>query len=111
MTDMNTAITPDRRDERGRFLAGNGGNGGRKPGSRNQLGEKFIEDAYAEWKKSGPAALETMAKTDPGGFVRVIAGILPAKLDVTIEHELFAAASTFAEAFRIARQHIGERKP
>ncbi|MGB8827036.1 MAG: hypothetical protein WCD25_27220 [Pseudolabrys sp.] len=45
-----------------------------------------------------------MAETDPGGFVRMIAGILPAKLDVTIEHELFAAASTFAEAFRIARQ-------
>ena len=107
MTDTNTGITPDRRDQRGRFLAGNSGNGGRKPGSRNKLGEKFIEDAYEEWKKSGPAALKTMAETDPGGFVRIIAGILPAKLDVTIEHELFAAASTFAEAFRIARQHIG----
>ena len=107
MTD--TAITPDRRDQRGRFITGNNG-GGRPKGSRNKLGEKFIEDAYAEWRKSGPAALETMAKTDPGGFVRVIAGILPAKLDVTIEHELFAAASTFAEAFRIARQHVSDEE-
>ena len=106
MTDTNTARTPDRRDERGRFLTGNNG-GGRPKGSRNKLGEKFIEDAYAEWQKSGPAALKTMAETDPGGFVRVIAGILPAKLDVTIEHELFAAAATFAEAFRIARQYVG----
>jgi hypothetical protein len=105
-----TEKTPDTsnfgRDRNGRFLTGNSG-GGRPKGSRNKLGEKFIEDAYAEWQKSGPAALKTMAETDPGGFVRVIAGILPAKLDVTIEHELFAAASTFAEAFRIARQHIG----
>jgi hypothetical protein len=106
MTDTNTAGTTDRRDARGRFLTGNNG-GGRPKGSRNKLGEKFIEDAFEEWKKSGPAALKTMAETDPGGFVRVIAGILPAKLDVTIEHELFAEASTFAEAFRIARQHIG----
>ena len=106
----NTKQTSDGRDERtGRFLTGNNG-GGRPKGSRNRLGEKFIEDAYAEWKKSGPAALETMAKTDPGGFVRVIAGILPAKLDVTIEHELFAAASTFAEAFRIARQHVSDEE-
>jgi hypothetical protein len=51
-----------------------------------------------------------MAETDPGGFVRMIAGILPAKLDVTIEHELFAAASTFAEAFRIARQHVSDEE-
>ena len=40
----------------------------------------------------------------------LIAGILPAKLDVTIEHELFAAASTFAEAFRIARQHVSDEE-
>jgi hypothetical protein len=106
MTDMNTTRTLDQRDERGRFLTGNIG-GGRPKGSRNRLGEKFIEDACEEWKKSGPAALATMAKTDPGGFVRVIAGILPTKLDVTIEQELFAAATTFAEAFRIARRHIG----
>ena len=94
-----TEKTPDSsnfgRDRNGRFLTGNNG-GGRPKGSRNKLGEKFIEDAYAEWQKSGPAALKTMAETDPGGFVRMIAGILPAKLDVTIEHELFAAASTFA---------------
>jgi hypothetical protein len=106
MTDMNTTRTHDRRDERGRFLTGNIG-GGRPKGSRNKLGEKFIEDAFEEWKKSGPAALKAMAETDPGGFVRVIAGILPAKIDVMIESELFAAATTFAEAFRIARQHIG----
>ena len=82
----------------------------RPKGSRNKLGEKFIEDAYAEWRRSGPRALKTMAETDPGGFVRMIAGILPAKLDVTIEHELFAAASTFAEAFRIARQHVSDEE-
>jgi hypothetical protein len=103
----NSTRTDGRDRETGRFLPGNSGNGGRKKGSRNKLGEQFLLDAYEEWKRSGPAALKTMAETDPGGFVRVIAAILPAKLDVTIESELFADAATFAEAFRIARQHIG----
>ena len=52
------------RDCNGRFLTGNSG-GGRPKGSRNKLGVKFIEGAYAEWQKSGPAALKTMAETDP----------------------------------------------
>ena len=64
--------TVDGRDEKtGRFLAGNTGNGGRKPGSRNKLGEQFLSDLHQEWEKSGPAALKAMAEKDPSGFLRV----------------------------------------
>jgi hypothetical protein len=41
----------------------------------------IIADAYADWCKHGIEALQTMRKTDPSGYVRVIAGILPDKLD------------------------------
>jgi hypothetical protein len=36
-------------DEKGRFVPGNNGGGGRPIGSRNQLGEAFIVDLYADW--------------------------------------------------------------
>jgi hypothetical protein len=110
-----TEKTPDAsnfgRDRNGRFLTGNSG-GGRPKGSRNKLGEKFIEDAYAEWQKSGPAALKTMAETDPGGFCRMVANILPAKIDqtLTVDIELFADVKTFTEAYRIAKEVIGADK-
>ena len=66
-------------------------------------------DLEAEWEKSGPGCLKMMAATDPGGFVRVCANVLPAKLEqsISVETDLFREAKNFAEAFRIARQHIG----
>jgi hypothetical protein len=82
-------MTTDGRDpQTGRFLAGNSGNGGRKPGSRNKLGEAFIADAYAHWQKHGKEALDRMYKADPSGYVRVIAGILPDKLEVDVKHQI-----------------------
>jgi hypothetical protein len=56
--------------------------------SRNKLGEKFIADAYAHWQKNGMAALERMFREDPSGYVRVIAGILPDKLEVDVKHAI-----------------------
>jgi hypothetical protein len=52
----------------------------------NKLGEKFIADAYADWCEHGIEALRTMRKTDPSGYVRVTAGILPDKLEVDVRH-------------------------
>ena len=109
MSENNSERQTNGRDPKtGRFLAGNNG-GGRKVGSRNRLSEAFLFDLEAEWEKSGPDCLKKMAALDPGGFVRVCANVLPAKLEqtVSIETDLFREAKTFAEAFRIARQHIG----
>jgi len=92
----------------GRFLTGNNG-GGRPKGSRNRLGEAFLQDAYEQWKKSGAAALEAMVKDDPGGFVKVIANLMPREIDSVIDlnSDLFREAKDFAEAYRIARAHLG----
>lgn len=99
-----------RNPETGRFVAGNCGNGGRPKGSRNKLGEAFVEDLYAEWQRSGANALARVAKDDPTAFVRVVAQILPREIDasLTVEHvELFSEARNFAEAFRMAQRMIG----
>jgi hypothetical protein len=101
------------RDEHtGRFVTGNKG-GGRQKGSRNKLGEQFIDDLYGEWKRSGVEALKSVAKDDPVAFVKVVANILPARLEQTlnVDVDLFIECKTFAEAFRLARDHIGADEP
>ncbi len=40
-------------DEKGRFLPGNNGGTGRPKGSRNKLGEAFIDDLYQDWQANG----------------------------------------------------------
>jgi ribosomal protein L32E len=74
--------------ETGRFVSGHNGGPGRPKGSRNKLGEKFIADAYADWQKHGLETLRRMRETDPSGYVRVIAGILPDKLEVDVKHQI-----------------------
>src|SRR5262249_15142726 len=53
---------------------------GRPKGSRNKLGEQFIQDVYVKWLDKGDAALTAMVRDDPSGFVRVVAGLLPKEL-------------------------------
>lgn len=104
-------IVEGRDTKTGRFLPGNSGNGGRKLGSRNKLGEAFISDLYDEWEKSGVVALERMVKDDPGGFVRVCASLLPRQSDETVNLSLsvIAQAKSFDEAFQFALRHIGSK--
>jgi hypothetical protein len=64
------------------------GAGGRPKGSRNKLGEAFVQDVYSKWQARGAEALDRMIDTDPGGFVRVVAQILPDKLDVDVKHTI-----------------------
>ena len=49
------------------------GNPGRPKGSRNKLGEAFIEDLHAAWEKHGMAAIEATIKNHPAQFLKVIA--------------------------------------
>jgi hypothetical protein len=109
MNDHKQETNNGRDTETGRFLSGNIG-GGRPKGSRNRLTEQFISDLCQEWEKSGPAALEEIAKSSPVDFVRVVAALVPHRVDATmalIDSELLKEARTFAEAYRIARQVIG----
>ena len=101
----------DQRDERtGRFLPGNH-NGGRPQGSRVKLSEAFLKDLHKRWQRSGEKALEKMAESDPSGFVRVVASVLPRQLDeslhLSVDADLFVKCESFVQAFQLARKVIG----
>ena len=57
---------------------------GRPKGSRNKLSEKFFLDLCDAWQAVGKPALMTAAWTDPVGFVRVVASLMPKELDATV---------------------------
>jgi hypothetical protein len=69
------------------FKPGNPG-GGRPKGSRNKLGEAFIEALHADFNEHGEVAIQTMRTADPSGYVRVIAGLLPKEFKIETVSEL-----------------------
>jgi hypothetical protein len=95
----------DRDAKSGRFIAGNAGNGGRRPGARSKLGEQFLQDLAATWEKHGMVALERAATEEPAQFVRVIANLLPRDVDINLTGTMDVA--TFAERFRHAVELLG----
>jgi len=60
------------------------GNPGRPKGSRNRLGEAFIEDLQIAWEKHGMAAIEATIKNHPAQFLKIIAMLMPKDLNLHI---------------------------
>lgn len=67
------------------FEPGNNANpNGRPKGSRNKLGETFIQALYDDFQEHGPSVIETVRTEKPDAYLKVVASILPQKLE--IEH-------------------------
>ena len=64
------------------FQPGNPG-GGRPKGSRNKLGEAFTDALYEDFQQHGVEAIQKVRAEDPSAYVRVIAGLLPKKVEIT----------------------------
>jgi hypothetical protein len=102
----------DRDETNGRFVYGHGNVGGGRPrGSRVKLTEAFLSDLSDSWDVHGIKALNTCATTEPATFCKIVANILPKKIDSTLEVNVFdnydlADAQQFAAA---ARSMIGAR--
>jgi hypothetical protein len=69
-------------DDKGRFIAGNSGSGGRPKGARNKLSEAFAEALYNDFQANGVEAIERMRAEEPAQYVRTIASLLPKEVKV-----------------------------
>lgn len=54
---------------------------GRPKGSRHKLEEAFLADLSADWNDHGPEAIAEAREKDPVGYVKVVASLLPKKVD------------------------------
>lgn len=60
------------------------GNPGRPKGSRNKLGEAFIEALHEDFNEHGTAVIAKVRAEKPDQYLKVIASILPKDLNVNI---------------------------
>lgn len=60
------------------------GNPGRPKGSRNKLGEAFLEALHADFTEHGVVAIQTVRAEKPDQYLKVIASILPKELNVNV---------------------------
>lgn len=72
------------RAKNGQFQLGHTGMGGRPKGSRNKLGEAFIQDMYEAWQGAGPDVIARVIKDDPATFLRSMVAILPKEVEVNV---------------------------
>jgi hypothetical protein len=56
---------------------------GRGIGSRNKLADAFIADVHDKWQVQGPTVLDETIKRKPWEFVKIVAGLMPQKLEIT----------------------------
>ena len=74
----------DRASDTGQFIKGKKGGPGRPKGSRNALGEAFLQDMYADWQTHGPETIEKVRDEKPDVYLKTVASILPRDLNVNI---------------------------
>jgi hypothetical protein len=72
-----------------KFKPGQSGNpDGRPKGSRNKLADAFVTALHDSFLKDGVAAIDNMRAADPGGYVRVIASLLPKEFKIETTSDL-----------------------
>ncbi len=88
--------------ETGRFLTGNSG-GGRPKGSRNKLGEQFLEALAQDFAEHGRQAIVACRAEKPNEYVKIVAGLLPKELLVRKDPVDEMTDEEIADALEILR--------
>lgn len=104
---------PEKDPETGRFLTGNSG-GGRPKGSRNKLGEQFLEALAQDFAENGREAIVACREEKPTEYVKVVASLLPKELLVRKDPVNEMSDEEIADALDILRGMVaggGERSP
>lgn len=67
------------------FKPGQSGNPlGRQKGSRNKLGEAFLEALHDDFSAHGKAAIVACRADKPDAYLKIIASILPKQAEITV---------------------------
>lgn len=82
---VSTEDEAPKRNEKGHWLPGVSGSGGRPKGSRNRLGEAFLAALADDFDKHGENVIQTVRLEDPTAYLRVCASILPKELTVKVD--------------------------
>jgi hypothetical protein len=80
-------VGTSQRDNKGRFLAGNSGNGGRPKGSRNRLASLVLSTLVADFAEHGAEALAKLRDKDPAAYLQTVLFLIPRQLITQHETE------------------------
>jgi hypothetical protein len=98
------------------FQPGQSGNpAGRPKGSRNKLGEAFLNDLYADYQQHGAKAIADVRETNPAAYLKVIANLLPAQVqadvNVGVQVVMLPAPRSHEELEQLHAQRLLDLKP
>lgn len=81
--------TPQKQGLKKAWAEGQSGNpNGRPKGSRNKLGEAFIEALHNDFQDHGAAVIAKVRDEKPDQYLKVIASLLPKEVKIVDEREL-----------------------
>lgn len=97
------------------FKPGQSGNpNGRPKGARSRLGEAFLSDLADAWAANGVAAIERVAKSDPGTFCKIVSNVLPkevVQMAFSVNGNIAFADVEEAKAYLAAYRHVRDHVP
>jgi hypothetical protein len=112
MTESNVETPMRDRDDKGQFLLGHTGRGGRPRGSRSKLAGEFIDALCADFEQHGTEVITKVRKEKPDVYLKVVANLMPAKLEASLtqvsifQHYNLQDPRDFAQAWEIARKVV-----